>query len=98
MSPGNVAERELTRRSFLKAAALGAGIATVGAPLAGCRKSTSSAAASKTIRYWSYTSEANRSAETRWLALFPKADPTATVRRVFVPADQMITKVIGSAE
>ena len=84
-----------SRRSLLKMTALGAGTAVVGAPLAGCGKSTASP--TKTVRYWSYTTEADRAAEDKWFALFPKAVPGGRVQKIFVPSDQMTGKVIGSA-
>jgi multiple sugar transport system substrate-binding protein len=93
----NVPQRTYSRRSLLKAAAIGAGMTVVGSPLAGCGKSTPSSTSDQTVRYWSYTAEADRAAEDKWFAMFPKAHPGAKVQKIYVPSDQMTAKVIGSA-
>jgi multiple sugar transport system substrate-binding protein len=83
-----------TRRSLLKATAVGVGMGAVGPPLSSCGRSKTP---SKTVSYWSYAAESDRAAEDRWFALFPKAVPGGRVEKVFVPPDQMTAKIIGSA-
>ena len=93
----DIPERTYSRRSLLKAGAIGAGMTVVGSPLAGCGRSTPSSTSDQTVRYWSYTAEADRAAEDKWFAMFPKAHPGAKVQKIYVPSDQMTAKVIGSA-
>src|SRR3954452_12343773 len=88
-----VANPRCTRRSLLRLAAAGAGVVTIGPPLDACDRPGTP---SLTVKYLSYTSEADRAPEDKWFALFTRAVPGGRVERLFVPPDQMTAKVIGA--
>jgi multiple sugar transport system substrate-binding protein len=90
--------RTLSRRSFLKAAALTGGAAGLGAlGLSACGSSPGTQ--KKTIEYWGYIVASDKvatAAEAKWIAMFPAAEKNVEVHRVYVPSDQMTAKIIGS--
>jgi multiple sugar transport system substrate-binding protein len=87
------------RRRILIAGA----VAVVGAiALAGCSSNGSSSAStssgSKTLTVWHYFSDPNQvKVMTDYATLFEKDEPGVTVKNVYIPYDQMDSKLIASA-
>lgn len=86
----------LDRRSLLRAMGLTAGAASL-APLMGCGSGQEEAANS--VTYWHYmvaSDKAQTEMNDTVVDLFTKAKPEAKANKVYVPHDQMASKVIGS--